>query len=338
MHNLNASSCLNNLKFEQKNKKMSFRNWMIFSSIAIVMVLSLFLLVSLGKNGFKDINLMWNINKNLLIIIPIAGFGFGISSYLIQQMSNNKLADTSVLGMGNVNLIALMILIYHIDFGNDASISLYKNIYPFLFIAISTLTSVCIYLLSYNRNQNISKKFIISGVVLNFAFIAISYSINNFLPSNKSTTIKDFSTGFIDNAENTSMYVALVAFLIAIVWLSLIYEKFKISTINNELAKQMGINTNSIHLQILLICGLLVGLSYSLVGNIIFLGLFVGNMSFNLFKKRYSFGIPSCGMLAIIILSLTYIVNKNILTTNINTATLIPIMGIPYFIYLVIKE
>lgn len=328
----------NLLKFEAINKKMSIKNWLIFSFIISIALLTLFFLVSLNKNGFNDIKLMWNINKNLLIIIPISGFGFGISSYLIQQMSGNRLADTSVLGMGNINLIALMILLYNIDFGNDNQINIYKNIYPFLFIAISILISVFIYLLSYNRHQNISKKFIIVGVVLNFAFIAISYSLNNMMPSNKSTTIKEFSTGFIDNVENTAMYVAIITFAIAMIWLAFIYERFKIATINNELAKQMGINVNNIYLQILIICGLLVGSSYSLVGNVAFLGLFVGNIAFNIYKKKLNFGIPTCGLLAIIILATTFVVNKNILATNINTATLIPILGIPYFVYLVIKE
>lgn len=325
-------------KFNDVNKKISLRNWIIFSSIVAIAFILLAFLVTLSKNGFKDFELMWKINRNLLITIPIAGFGFGISSFLIQQMSNNKLADTSVLGMGNVNLIALMILIYNIDFGNDNDIQVYKFVYPFMFTITSILVSLLIYFISYNKNTNISKKFIISGLVLNFAFIAISYSLNNFMPSNKSTTIKDFSVGFIDTASSISIYVAIAGFLVAMIWLGLIYEKFKIATTNNDLANQLGINTNRIYLQILVICGLLVGISYSLVGNIVFLGLFVGNMAFNLYKKKFGFAIPTSGFLAIIILALAYLINKNLLSTNINTALLIPVFGIPYFLYLVIKE
>lgn len=329
---------INQKEFKEFEKRLSLRNWIIISSLASLAILSLFFVVTLSKTGFKDIEFIWSINKNLLIIIPLASCGFGISSFLIQQMSKNRLADTSILGLGNINLIALMIMVYNIDFGNDSSIALYQNLYPFIFIIVSVIGSILIYMLSYNRHSNISKKFIISGVVLNFAFIAISYSINNFLPSNKSTLIKDFSTGFIDTSESTSLYVALSVFIVATIWLACIYEKFKISTTNNQIAKQLGINTNKVYFQILIICGLYVGSCYSIVGNITFLGLFVANMATNIFKKRYAFAIPSTAIIGIIILSLTFFFNKNILGLTINTATLIPIMGIPYFIYLVIKE
>lgn len=324
--------------FEKIKKRNLLKNSFIFSLIFIFAILFLSFVITLNKNGFSDYKLLWNINKNLLVTIPIAGFGFGISSYLIQQMSNNKLADTSVLGLGNINLIALTVLVFNIDFGNDQSIKNYKLIYPFMFICISTIGSILIYLLSYKKNQNISKKFIITGIVLNFSFIAIAYAWNNFLPSNKSTTIKDFSIGFLDTASSYSMYISLVVFIIAIIWLIFILEKFKILTTNYQLAKELGVNPNKIYFQILIISGLLVGCSYSLVGNIVFLGLFVSNISMNLFKKNMYFGVPTTGLLSIIILSFLFLINKNIASTNLNTTLLIPIIGIPYFIYLVIKE
>lgn len=329
---------MNYKKFQDDFRKITLKKWIIISVLTSVTILFLFFIVSLSSNGFSEIDLLWRVNKNLLIIIPIAGFSLGISSYLIQQMSNNRLADTSILGIGNVNLIALMLLILTVDFNSDYDVNNYKNIYPFLFVIVSMLTTVVIYLLSYNSKKNISRKFIISGLILNFAFIAISYSINSLLSGGKAAAVKSFANGFIDNSEPLSMYVAISFFFIALVWLMFIFEKFKICTSNNEIARQLGINTNNVYLQVLLISGMLTGVSYILVGNITFLGLIAGNVAFNIYKKDYKFSITASGVIATLVLTLAFFFNKNIIHSVVNTTSIIPIVGIPYFLYLIFKE
>ncbi len=339
IYNKNNNNASQNKKtFHETQRKLNLKNWIILCFLISLSLLLLSFIVTLSSNGFKDANLLWRINYKLLFIIPIASFGLGVSSYLIQQMSNNRLGDTSILGIGNVNLIAMMLLILAVDFNSTYAVNNYKNIFPFLFIIVSMITSLLIYLLSYNKRKNISKKFIISGIVLNFTFIGISYAINTFLPSGKAAVVKSFSTGFLDSSEDLTILVAIISFTIAMVWLALVYEKFKIATINNEVARGLGINTNNIYLQILLISGMLTGISYILVGNVVFLGMLAGNIAFNLYKKKYNFSIISSGLSATIILSLAYLVNSNLLSTTINTTSLIPLVGIPYFLYLVFKE
>ncbi len=329
---------MNSKVFKDDYKKISLKKWIIISTLSVITVLFLFFIVSLSSSGFNEISLLWRVNKNLLIIIPITGFSLGISSYLIQQMSSNRLADTSILGIGNINLIALMLLIIAVDFNSNYDVNNYKNIYPFLFIIVSMLTTVSIYLLSYNSKKNISRKFIISGLILNFAFIAISYSVNSLLSGGKAAAVKSFANGFLDNSEPLSMYVSLSFFVIALIWLMFIFEKFKICTSNNEIARQLGINTSNVYLQILLISGMLTGVSYILVGNVTFLGLIAGNVAFNIYKKDYKFSIPTSGIVATLILTLTFFFNKNIINSVINTTSIIPIFGIPYFLYLIFKE
>lgn len=321
-----------------ENRKMLLKNWITLSILLSLTSLFLFFVVSLSSSGFRDMDILWRTNYKLLIIIPIAGAGLGIGSFLIQQISNNRLGDTSVLGIGNVNLIALTILILTVDFSSSYSVSNYKKFYPFVFIVVSMFTSLCIYLLSYNKRENISKKFIISGIVLNFAFVSISYALNIFLSGGKAASIKVFASGFLDTAEPLSIYVSLGGFAFALLWLALIYEKFRICTISNEIARELGIRTNIIYLQVLLIAGLLTGVSYTLVGNVAFLGMLAANISYNLFKKNFNFGIPGVSLAGTLILAVAFVFNKNILNTNINTTALIPLVGIPYFLYLVIKE
>ncbi|RCT49762.1 iron ABC transporter permease, partial [Ureaplasma parvum] len=55
----------------------------------------------------------WKIISQLLI----SGIALGISGYIIQRLTKNRLADSSLLGMGNINLVILTVLFLIFDFG-----------------------------------------------------------------------------------------------------------------------------------------------------------------------------------------------------------------------------
>ncbi|MGL4647576.1 MAG: iron chelate uptake ABC transporter family permease subunit, partial [Mycoplasmoidaceae bacterium] len=78
--------------------------------------------------------------------------------------------------------------------------------------------------------------------------------------------------------------------------------------------------------------------AYILVGNISFLGFLAGNMAYAIFKKSYNYTFPAACLIGIIIMGFTFLINKNVLNSNVSTSGLIPIMGIPYFIFLMFKE
>ncbi|MGL5591174.1 MAG: iron ABC transporter permease [Mycoplasmoidaceae bacterium] len=328
----------NKIKFISSNNPITKKKILIMFFLITTFMFIMALILSLGKNGFQDAEKIFIINKNLIFVIPIASASLSIASLLLQQLSKNKLADNSVLGLGNINLITLMALMFVVDFDSDYSVNNYMNIYPFLFIIFSMLSCFVIFLVSYKKNKNISKKFIIVGVIFNFTFLSVSSSLDIFLPAGKSASLQQFINGFIDSSHDLPIIVSFVGFLIGTIWLAFIFQKFKICTTSYSIAKSLGINANSINLQILLICGLLSGVAFTLVGNLTFLGLIAGNIASFLFKKNYAYSFPASCLIGSIIVGLAFLINKNIFESNINTPAIIPLVGIPYFIYLITKE
>ncbi|MGL5591171.1 MAG: iron ABC transporter permease [Mycoplasmoidaceae bacterium] len=328
----------NKIKFAATNNKITKKNILIMFFLISAFMFIMALILSLGKNGFQDAEKIFIINKNLIFVIPIASASLSIASLLLQQISKNRLADSSVLGLGNINLIILIGLMFIVDFDSDYTVNNYMNIYPFLFIIFSMLACFLIFLVSYKKNKNISKKFIIVGIIFNFTFLSISSSLKIFLTPNKISALQQFINGFIDTSHDLPIIVSFVGFLIAIIWLTFIFQKFKICTTSYSIAKSLGINANSINLQILLICGLLSGVAFTLVGNLTFLGLIAGNVASFIFKKNYHYSIPASCLIGSIIVGLSFLINKNIFESNVNTPAVIPLIGIPYFIYLILKD
>lgn len=314
------------------------KQFLAFVLVFLFAFFCLFLVATVDKTGFSNIDTVWRNNKKLIFIILISSFSLGVSSFLFQNLTKNKLADSSALGVGNINLIALMLLIYILDYNSSYAISNYKYLLPFVFIIFSIGLSLSIYFLSSKKYMLSSKKLILTGILLNFVFIAISYSFNSFLPSGKQAIIKQYTNGFYDTSEDYYIYVAFAFFAISIIWIFFIMNKFRIISSNSEIAAELGINVKSINFQALLIAGMMAGISFILVGNVAFLGLIGANVSMFLFKKNFKFGLPSSGYISTIIVAITFIINKNIMNSNINTSQLIPLVSSIYFFYLIIRS
>ncbi|MEG0879069.1 MAG: iron ABC transporter permease [Malacoplasma sp.] len=332
------------MKLNYKKKFVDYRintnkkQYIFFALFLVLAFFFLFLVATVDQNGFANIDTVWRNNKRLIFIILISSFSLGVSSFLFQNLTKNKLADSSALGIGNINLVALMLLIYIVDYNSSYSVSNYKYLLPFIFIICSVLLSAAIYLLSSKRYMLSSKKLILTGILLNFVFIAVSYSFNSFLPSGKQAIVKQYTNGFYDSSDDYYMYVAFAFFVIAMIWIFCIINKFKITSSNAEVATQLGINVKSINFQALLIAGIMAGISFILIGNVAFLGLIGANAAIFLFKKNFKLGLPSSGYISTIIVALTFLINKNIVNSNVNTSQLIPLVSSVYFFYLVIRS
>lgn len=322
-------------QFHLASERKSFS---LFFLIVILIAILSFLIMFVSDYGF-DPQISY-INKEIIFVLIISGFCLGTSSFIVQTISKNKLADTSILGIGSVNLLVLVVMVISLNLGNQNSVNTFNFSLPFLFILFSALAAIVIFLLSKKNKFNISKKFILAGVLFNFVFSAFATSISSLMTSTKQQIINSFSSGKI-NQSNHEIYIplALIVSFICVIWMFFILRKYKITTSNELVASQLGINVKNIYFQAMLISGILTGISFFMCGNISFLGLLVGNISYAIFKRNFKYTFICSGLIGFLVLGFTYFINRNILTnTNVNTSYLIPLIACPYFLYLIIKK
>lgn len=326
----------NNQKFNVINQKTKNIIWSFFILIAFAILV--FLIMCISDIGYDPV--MQIINQKIIFVIFISSFCLGISSFIVQMISKNKLADTSVLGIGSVNLLILVILVSSLNLANIKAIDSFNKSLPFIFVLFSMLASITIFFLSRKDKFKIDKKFILAGILFNFVFSAFASSISSVLTSTKQQIINSFSNGGV-NQPNDDSYIlfGMIVLFICIIWMLAIIRKFNIVTTNTLIATQLGINIKSIYLQAMIISGILTGVAFLMVGNVVFLGLLAGNIAYSIFKMNQKYTMINSGFFAFLILGFTFFINRNILTnTNLNTSYLIPIVACPYFLYLIIKK
>lgn len=326
-------------RFNQKsfNKKREIKYLSLFTLILSLCGLCIFFVMCISDLGFD--NLIWFINKNTIIGIVITSICLGCSSFIVQSISGNRMADTSILGIGSVNLLALTFMVSFLEIGVDESSNIFNYSLPFVFILCSTLSCIVIYFLSKKEKFKLGRKFILAGILLNFVFTAFAASINSLLKSAKQQIISGYISGKVEQVNELYLFIGIVILVITIFWMFTILKKFQIISVNVYIASQLGINVRHIYFQGLIIAGILTGVAFLISGNLVFLGLVGANIAYSIFKKNYRYTFPTSGLISFIILSLTFFINRNLLTnTNINTSSLIPLIASPYFIYLIIKK
>lgn len=335
---------LNNLK--QKYFMNTTRN----NSLVIVMLFLLcvmfFLLVITinlytGKitvsEQFKD---SWMVAMQMFL----TGFSLGISSYLLQRMTNNKLADTSIMGFGNFNLIPLSLLTVCTNLAMEPesqkmSVSTYNIVYPIVIIATSVLLCVIFNYLAKDKTKFNFKKLLLTGIVLNFVSIAIGFSIASTGDPKAHSVIENKVVGLIAaGPKEFNFYLSMSSIMLGFLWIMINSVKIKLVIQNQEIARQVGINNTGLMLQTMLAIGLLVGASYSLSGDFVFVGLMAGNIAFRLTKNSVGAGVSASGLIGSLMVLTTYFIFSNLINVPYRIiAPLIPLLISPYFIYLIVK-
>lgn len=331
---------INQKIFINNNKK----NILIILILFIVVILFFFLTTSIFLNTKINVSESFKLDWQRTTQMFLTGFSLGIASYLLQKLTRNHLADTSIMGFGNFNLIPLSILAILTNFNldpnsNKINIDTFNLISPIVIVATSMLLCSLFYIASYYKNRVNLKKLIVTGIILNFISLAIAFSIISLADPNAKKIIENYAIGYIaPSIPSFNFYFSFALILLALIILLINSNKLSIIMSNQDIAIEVGIK-NSLNILIMMLSiGLLVGASYSMSGDFVFVGLIAGNIGNKLTKGKCASGILSSGLIGSIMVMCTYFVFQNLIDVPFTIiAPLIPLLISPYFIYLIVK-
>ncbi|WP_278998528.1 iron ABC transporter permease [Ureaplasma urealyticum] len=323
-------------QFEQKTFFRFKKNKVFLPFVLLILTISLMLIAVAGASRFVNVFsylIDWKIISQLLI----SGIALGISGYIIQRLTKNRLADSSLLGMGNINLVILTVLFLIFDFSQLQVQRRIEYILPFIYLIGSLIICFFIHFLCNSSGGYIFKRIIISGIVINLITIVIAQSLRILMSKESSMYLKIILLGNIESRTDFCFYFCLAMLIISIIWLMANSTKLKIMVTNQQLSEQLGINSKSLTLQTFVCISLLVSTSYSLSGNVIFVGIVAANVAFNYAKNKICNGIINAGLMGGIVLLVSYIFVVLILKLSADQVILlVSIISGPYFLYKVI--
>lgn len=284
-----AKEMVANGNFKQQFVNYSKHNKLLYWIIAIILVLFFsFLIMFISANGVvsASVQTVFRVYSITVVQIVITGFCLGVSGYLIQRITRNRLIDTSSLGIGNVCLIGLLGLGLTFNFEAKGSTIQFLDTLPFIFVLCSLIAGVSLYYFAKTKNTFSSNKLIVCGIFLNFISITIALSLKARLSLTAVNFLDDRLIASFGKRSDLEWELAGSLFAASMIWL--LIRSFHYQIVLNEIniAKQLGLKVKLLNFELVSIASILTAVAYILAGNILFIGIASANIAYLFFGNR----------------------------------------------------
>lgn len=265
----------------------------------------------------------------------LAGSALAVAGAEIQTVLDNSLACSHTMGISAAaSFGAALILVFGtgvISLATDILVSVSAFI-------VAMFDCLLIFLLS--RMKSISKGMIILiGIALMFTFNSLLGFIEYYSSADVLQAIVFWLFGNLSKASWPKLAVLAVILITIVILFALDAWKLTALRMGDEKAKSLGVNARRLILKVLILTSILASVVSSFVGIIGFVGLVAPHISRMLVGEDQRFYLFGSALSGAVILSGADILSKVLIRGAIIPIGIVTsIIGVPFFVYLIIKR
>lgn len=322
--------------------------------LAILLLVSMMIYLSWGSYKMAPIDIVRTLLGNgtkfqeiaitqirlprMLVGISV-GIALSTAGALLQTITKNELADPGIIGINAGAAVAAVIFI-SLKTVNYYTVLGPKSIYvlPFMAIVGAGISAIIIYFLS-SRNGIRPKRLLLIGLGMNAglnAFITFFTFRGGVGDYNR---VLVWTSGSLWGAgwSYAKVIIPLVAVLFTMVLLN--YKRLDVLNLSDEHATALGLNINRERKKFLTVAVMLAGGATAFAGNVGFIGLISPNIAKKLVGPYHKKFLTVSSIISVVIILFADAVSRNLFSPiEIPVGIVISIFGVPYFIYLMMKE
>lgn len=293
----------------------------------------------LGNGSRLQNTVVLNIRLPRLLVGTFVAIALGTAGAVLQTITKNDLADTGIIGINAGSAVAAVLFItyettnYYSELGEFSIFVL-----PLMAVIGAGIASFIIYMLS-SRNGIKPKRFLLIGIGLNAglnAFITFFTFRGGVGDYNK---VLIWTSGSLWGAgwSYAKVIIPIVLFMFILVLLN--HKKLDVLNLSDEVALSLGLNLEKERKKFLSYVVILAGTATAFAGNIGFLGLISPHIAKKLVGSYHKNFILISAIISAVIVILADVVSRNLFSPiEIPVGITVSIIGVPYFIYLMMKE
>lgn len=267
------------------------------------------------------------------------GIALSTAGALLQTITKNELADSGIIGINAGAAVAAVIFIslktegYYSELG---TLSIY--VLPFMAILGAGISAIIIYFLS-SRDRVRPKRLLLIGLGINAglnAFITFFTFRGGVSDYNR---VLIWISGSLWGASwnYAKIIIPLVIIMFTLVLIN--HKKLDVLNLSDEHAICLGLNLNKERKRFLTFVVILAGGATAFAGNVGFIGLISPHIARKLVGPYHKNFLVISAIISVIIISVADVVSRNLFSPiEIPVGITISILGVPYFIYLMMKE
>ncbi|MGN0353223.1 MAG: FecCD family ABC transporter permease [Roseburia sp.] len=293
----------------------------------------------IGKGTDLQRTAIFSIRLPRILVGMLVAAALAVSGGILQTMTKNDLADPGIIGINAGGAVAAVIFIqlqtatYYSELGTA---SIY--VLPFLAICGALLAAAFIYFLSARKGLR-PKRMLLMGIGVNAGLNAFITFFTFRGGPGEYNKVLIWTTGSLWGAGWSYFKVLLP---IIVVLLSYVFWKGRTMDAMNftdETAIGWGVSVEKERKKMLLAAVILAGAATAFAGNIGFLGLTAPHIARKITGYHHRRFLSMAAVIASVMLLLADAVSRNLFSPiEIPAGITVSIIGVPYFVYLMIKE
>ena len=274
-----------------------------------------------------------------LLVGMFVAIALSTAGAILQTITKNDLADTGIIGINAGAAVAAVLFItystgaYYSELGQ---LSIF--VLPFMAIIGAAVTAFIIYMMSSRKGIK-PKRLLLIGIGLNAglnAFITF-FTFRGGVGDYNRVLVWTSGSLWGSGWSYAKVIIPIVALMFIVVLLN--HKKLDVLNLSDELAISLGLNLEKERKKFLTFAVILAGTATAFAGNIGFLGLISPHIARKLVGPYHKKFITVSAMISIIIVILADAVSRNLFSPiEIPVGITVSIFGVPYFIYLMMKE
>ncbi|MBP1908969.1 FecCD family ABC transporter permease [Methanolobus bombayensis] len=276
---------------------------------------------------------VWNIRLPRIVAGIMAGFGLGICGCVMQSVLKNPLASPFTLGISS-----------GASFGVAVAAVLGVGVIsgPYLLVGnafmFAMLCSLFIIALASFKGAT-SETLILAGIAINYLFSSLTDLFQYFATDEQLRLMVSWGMGDLSAFSWSNFLLLLCVFVICTPLLYMKANDLNIMVIGDENAKSLGIDANKVRMFCMLLASLLIATIVCFTGTIAFIGLVAPHMARMVIGSDHKYLFPASGLLGALVLICADVTGMNLIRpTIIPTGIMTSLLGVPFFMYLILKR
>lgn len=276
-----------------------------------------------------------------IITAALVGMGLAMAGVVLQGITKNALADPGIIGINAGAGCAIVIFMYffQVELIDVEINSLVKIlIVPIFGFVGGALAAAIILFMSYKYGRMDMQKLILTGIAINTGFSALTLFWSLKMDENDYQAAAIWMNGSIYNS-NWYFVSAMLPWLLILGFY--IYRKAYILDyfqLEEETILSLGISLEKEKIKLLLATVGLVSACVSVSGSIGFIGLMAPHIARQLVGIYHRYLMPVSLLVGAILLVFSDYVAKSLFApVELSVGIVVSIIGIPYFLYLLVK-
>lgn len=315
-----------------KNKKIEDK-----LSFFLLGVITLSLVFLLWGTNFDNFKFFLGIRIPKILGIILSSICIAISTLIFQTITNSRILTPSVMGL-DAMYVFIQTSIFFIFFKIFPIFS--NKTYQF-FLTILIMTFITKFLQKIFKGNSKGKilYMVLIGMVGGTFLTSLSDAMQVIMDPNEFLILQSSLLASFNKIDNTLLMYSYIILAGIYFYIRKDYSKLDVLSLGYEQSINLGIDYNKMLRKYLFVIGVLVSISTALIGPITFLGL----LTVNIAKEKFSTYKHSYLIIATILLNIVFLIGgqflvEKIFNNKLSIGTVINFIGGIYFLFILLKE